>query len=82
MPKLVAGDSAGLGDVKLAGVVGVAIGLAGTAMVVTLATGSAAAAFILTGWYSSGGTRDLPFAVFLAVGASGAHVLDSLHVLG
>ena len=62
----------GLGDVKLVGIVGVAIDLAGTAMVVTLAAGSAAAALMLTGWCSSDRTRGLPFAVFLALGVCGA----------
>jgi leader peptidase (prepilin peptidase) / N-methyltransferase len=63
-------DGMGLGDVKLAGVLGVYLGPAVIeAMLVAFASGSAAGAFLLArhGWEARG--RTIPFAPFLALGA-------------
>jgi leader peptidase (prepilin peptidase)/N-methyltransferase len=67
---LIRPDGMGLGDVKLAGVLGVYLG-AGVveAMVVAFATGSIAGLVLLArhGW--SARSRTIPFAPFLALGA-------------
>ena len=63
-------DGMGLGDVKLAGVLGVYLGAAVIeAMLVAFAAGSAAGVFLLArhGWQARG--RTIPFAPFLALGA-------------
>ena len=67
---LIRPDGMGLGDVKLAGVLGVYLGAAVIeAMLVAFAAGSAAGAFLLArhGWEARG--RTIPFAPFLALGA-------------
>jgi leader peptidase (prepilin peptidase)/N-methyltransferase len=63
-------DGMGLGDVKLAGVLGVYLGAAVIeAMLVAFAAGSAAGVLLITrhGWQARG--RPIPFAPFLALGA-------------
>ncbi len=69
LPRLVARDAVGLGDVKLAGVVGMGVGVTGVVAVVGVAVLTAAAVMGLVG-LMSGGRRDrsLPFAPFLAAG--------------
>jgi leader peptidase (prepilin peptidase)/N-methyltransferase len=67
---LIRPDGMGLGDVKLAGVLGVYLGPAVIeVMLVAFAAGSAAGAFLLArhGWDARG--RTIPFAPFLALGA-------------
>jgi leader peptidase (prepilin peptidase) / N-methyltransferase len=63
-------DGMGLGDVKLAGVLGVYLGAAVIeAMLLAFAAGSAVGVFLLAryGWQARG--RTIPFAPFLALGA-------------
>ncbi len=67
---LIRSDGMGLGDVKLAGVLGVYLGAAVIeAMVVALAAGSVAGVVLLArhGWKAR--SRTIPFAPFLAIGA-------------
>jgi leader peptidase (prepilin peptidase)/N-methyltransferase len=67
---LIRPDGMGLGDVKLAGVLGVYLGAGiGEAMTVAFAAGSIAGLFLLArhGW--SARSRTIPFAPFLAIGA-------------
>jgi leader peptidase (prepilin peptidase)/N-methyltransferase len=67
---LIRPDGMGLGDVKLAGVLGVYLGPAvAEAMLVAFAAGSVAGLALLVrhGWSARG--RTIPFAPFLAIGA-------------
>jgi leader peptidase (prepilin peptidase) / N-methyltransferase len=67
---LIRPDGMGLGDVKLAGVLGIYLGAAvAEAMLVAFATGSVAGVVTLArhGWSARG--RTIPFAPFLAIGA-------------
>ena len=67
---LVRPDGMGLGDVKLAGVLGVYLGArVAEAMLIAFAAGSAAGLLLLArhGW--SARSRTIPFAPFLAIGA-------------
>jgi leader peptidase (prepilin peptidase)/N-methyltransferase len=67
---LIRPDGMGLGDVKLAGVLGIYLGArVAEAMVVSFAAGSVAGLVVLVrhGWSARG--RTIPFAPFLAIGA-------------
>jgi leader peptidase (prepilin peptidase) / N-methyltransferase len=67
---LIRPDGMGLGDVKLAGVLGIYLGARiGEAMTVAFAAGSIAGLILLArhGW--SARSRTIPFAPFLAIGA-------------
>ncbi len=75
---LIRPDGMGLGDVKLAGVLGVYLGPAVTeAMLVAFAAGSVAGLVLLArhGW--SARNRTIPFAPFLALGALAALAAQS-----
>ena len=75
---LIRPDGMGLGDVKLAGVLGVYLGAwVAEAMVVAFAAGSIAGLVLLArhGW--SARSRTIPFAPFLALGALVALVAQS-----
>ena len=66
LPRLVARDAVGLGDVKLAGVVGLGVGVAGVLVVVGVAVVTAAAVMSLVSFTSGGRRRrSLPFAPFV-----------------
>ena len=67
LPRLVARNAVGLGDIKLMGVVGMGAGMAGTLMVIGLAV---AFAMPMVLWTKRGNDdcRRLPFAPFLALG--------------
>jgi leader peptidase (prepilin peptidase)/N-methyltransferase len=70
---LIRPDGMGLGDVKLAGVLGIYLGpRVAEAMVVAFAVGSVAGLLLLArhGW--SARSRTIPFAPFLAIGALAA----------
>ena len=72
LPRLVARDAVGLGDVKLAGVVGMGVGVTGVVAVVGVAVVTAAVAMGLVGLTSGGRRgRSLPLAPFVAVGTLG-----------
>ena len=72
LPRLVARDAVGLGDVKLAGVVGMGVGVTGVVAVVGVAVVTAAVAMGLMSLRSDGRHRwSLPLAPFLAIGAMG-----------
>ena len=70
LPRLVARDAVGLGDIKLAGVLGLSAGMSGIVVVVGLAV---AAAMLVVLWERREGrsSGSLPFAPFLAVGVVG-----------
>ena len=70
LPRLVARDAVGLGDIKLVGVLGLGVGTAGIVVVVGLAVAVATPVAL---WASRkrGDFRPLPFAPFLAMGAVG-----------
>ncbi len=78
LPRLVARDAVGLGDVKLAGVVGMGVGVTGVVVVVALAVVAAMTTFVLLRLGSrSTHRRDLPFAPFLLAGTTGIAALTS-----
>jgi leader peptidase (prepilin peptidase) / N-methyltransferase len=67
---LIRPDGMGLGDVKLAGVLGVYLGVrVAEAMVVAFAAGSIAGLVLLARYGWSARSRTIPFAPFLAIGA-------------
>ena len=70
LPRLVSRDAVGLGDIKLAGVLGLGAGMAGTLVVVGLAVAAATPVVL---WERGQGrnARHLPFAPFLALGVVG-----------
>ena len=78
LPRLVARDAVGLGDVKLAGVVGMGVGVTGVVVVVALAVVAAMTTFVLLRLGSrSTHRRYLPFAPFLLAGTTGIAALTS-----
>ena len=78
LPRLVARDAVGLGDVKLAGVVGMGVGVTGVVVVVALAVVAAMTTFVLLRLGSrSTRRRYLPFAPFLLAGTTGIAALTS-----
>ncbi len=78
LPRLVSRDAVGLGDVKLVGVVGMGVGVTGVAVVTGLAVAVATATIVFL-WLGRRTLhrRRLPFAPFLAVGASGALAINA-----
>ena len=70
LPRLVAPDSAGLGDIKLVGVIGLGAGTVGIVAIVGLAVAAATPVALWT-VRSRGVFRPVPFAPFLALGVVG-----------
>ena len=70
LPRLVAREAVGLGDIKLVGVLGVSAGISGIVVVVGLAV-AAATPVVLWASRKGGHFRPLPFAPFLAMGVVG-----------
>lgn len=70
LPRLIARDAVGLGDIKLVGVLGLGAGMSGIVVVVGLAV-AAATPVVLWASRKGGHFRPLPFAPFLAMGVVG-----------
>ena len=70
LPRLIARDAVGLGDIKLVGVLGLGAGISGIVVVVGLAV-AAATPVVLWARRKRGHFRPLPFAPFLAMGVVG-----------
>ena len=70
LPRLIARDAVGLGDIKLVGVLGLGAGISGIVVIVGLAVAAATPVIL---WASRKGHhfRPLPFAPFLAMGVVG-----------
>ena len=70
LPRLIARDAVGLGDIKLVGVLGLGVGISGIVVVAGLAVAAATPVVL---WTSRGGGHfgPLPFAPFLAMGVVG-----------
>ncbi|MCY3748479.1 MAG: A24 family peptidase [Chloroflexi bacterium] len=80
LPRLIAHDAVGFGDIKLAGIVGLALGIVGVMMAVGLAVVAASIALLV----HAGNRREtrgprLPFAPCLAFGVAG-YVAVTLHL--
>ena len=74
LPRLVARDAVGLGDIKLVGVVGMSAGLASTLVILGLAVATATPVVLWAG-RERRCCRQLPFAPFLALGVAGCVVV-------
>lgn len=70
LPRMVARDAVGLGDIKLVGVLGLGAGIAGIAVVLGLAVVAAIPVFVWGG-RNAGHFKVMPFAPFLATGVAG-----------
>ena len=70
LPRLIARDAIGLGDIKLVGVLGVSAGMAGIMIVIGIAVAAATPA-ALWNRCEEPNRRQLPFAPFLALGIAG-----------
>ena len=70
LPRLIARDAVGLGDIKLVGVLGLGAGISGIVVVVGLAV-AAATPVVLWARRKGSHFRPLPFAPFLAMGVVG-----------
>ena len=70
LPRLIARDAVGLGDIKLVGVLGLGVGISGIVVVVGLAV-AAATPVVLWASLRGGHFGPLPFAPFLALGVVG-----------